>query len=884
MSYTMHVVSHTHWDREWYLTFQQFRIRLVDLIVHLLHILDTDPDFKHFNLDGQTIILEDYLQIRPQDEEKLRRYIQEGRILIGPWYQLNDEFLVSGESTIRNLLIGHRIASKFGNIMKVGYLPDQFGNVSQMPQILQEFGIKSCIFGRGLQLTDGRKMEFIWESPDGSQVLASLMAFWYNNAQRFPSDTEEAVEYTKRIRDMMAPHATTSQLLLMNGVDHLEPQEGLSKIIQRVNEQLKEDKLVHSTLPAYIEAVQRDIEKNKLELQVIRGELREDRGESVLAGTLSSRIYLKQANNECEIWLEKYAEPLSSFAWMIGNEYPSDFLCYTWKLLMQNHPHDSICGCSIDQVHNEMMARFAQVQQIAQELTNRSLEYLASAINTLHESLVVFNPLSWPRTDRVTATIEFPLGEPVRGEPTIDYSKDVKAIEILDPHGKRIPYKLLERSIAAKQVLSPIELPRSVMVRRFLVEFIAENVPACGYKTYSINPVPRIPKFENCLTNQLYWEGVLSNETIAVNIFEGAITLLDKQAEAGEAEDGLVYSSLGILEDGGDVGDEYHYRQPTKDCKITTLQSAPKVSIEDNSPISATFRLDMTLKLPKSAQPNERERSEEVVDCPVTTWITVSAKSPRVDIITEFENQAKDHRLRVLFPSGIETNVSHAEGQFDVITRPIRPPKEWHDAAPFYPQRWWVDVNDGEKGLTIINKGLPEYEVYDDEARTIALTLLRCVGRLSGSGETPTAIPTPGAQCLGKHRFEYAILPHKGTWEDAMVWRQAHQFNVKMLAIQTGVHKGKLPAEHSFIEVDAPSLVITAIKKAEDRDSLIVRFFNISEQNAHNVKIRVDKAISARTVNLNEEPGTELTMESDGSVILDVPGRKIATLEFNLEK
>jgi len=168
-NYTMHVISHTHWDREWYLTFQQFRMRLVDLIDNLLNLLERDEDFKYFNFDGQTIVLEDYLEIKPQNEAKLRQYIQEGRILVGPWYQLNDEFLVSGESTIRSLLIGHLIAEDFGSVTKIGYLPDQFGNISQMPQIFQGFGIDNCLFGRGLQLVDGRKTEFIWESPDGSQ-------------------------------------------------------------------------------------------------------------------------------------------------------------------------------------------------------------------------------------------------------------------------------------------------------------------------------------------------------------------------------------------------------------------------------------------------------------------------------------------------------------------------------------------------------------------------------------------------------------------------------------------------------------------------------------------------------------------------------------------
>ena len=172
----MHVISHTHWDREWYQTFQQFRLRLVDLVDHLLDILETDPDFLHFNLDAQTIVLEDYLQVRPEARERLEKHIRSGQITIGPWYQLNDEFLTSGESTVRSLLIGHRVARSFGAVMKIGYLPDQFGNLGQMPQIFQGFGIDNAIMGRGYQLADDRKMEFKWVAPDGSCVVASLMA------------------------------------------------------------------------------------------------------------------------------------------------------------------------------------------------------------------------------------------------------------------------------------------------------------------------------------------------------------------------------------------------------------------------------------------------------------------------------------------------------------------------------------------------------------------------------------------------------------------------------------------------------------------------------------------------------------------------------------
>ena len=315
---------------------------------------------------------------------------------------------------------------------------------------------------------------------------------------------------------------------------------------------------------------------------------------------------------------------------------------------------------------------------------------------------------------------------------------------------------------------------------------------------------------------------------------------------------------------------------------VTTVGSGPETAVVDNAPVSATFKLRTVMDLPVAAEPGCEGRAAETVECPVTSYFTVGAKCPRVDVVTEVENRAKDHRLRVLFPSGIATDVAHAEGQFDVLTRSVRPPSDWEGASTFFPQRSWVDLSNGDRGLAIINKGLPEYEVYDDEARTVALTLLRCVGRLSGGGDTPTAIPTPGAQCLGLHRFEYSILPHGGTWEEAQVWRQAHQFNVPLIYTQTGAHDGDLPAEGSFVELSAPELIVTAVKKAEDRNSLLVRFFNIANANVHRARIKVGRAASAGTVNLNEEPGNELVMQEDGSVLIDVPGKKIATLEFVL--
>ena len=221
MTRTAYIVSHTHWDREWYETYQQFRLRLVRLMDKLLHILDTDPSYLYFMLDGQTIVLEDYLEIRPEREADLRRHIRSGRLLIGPWHVLPDEFLVSGEAIVRNLLLGKRTCAQFGGRMPVGYIPDPFGHISQIPQILRGFGMASAALRRGL---DEHPTELNWQSPDGSTVLLCYLRDGYDNAARLPVHSGEAfVREVRRLTDRLAPFSPTTNVLLMNGVDHMEP-------------------------------------------------------------------------------------------------------------------------------------------------------------------------------------------------------------------------------------------------------------------------------------------------------------------------------------------------------------------------------------------------------------------------------------------------------------------------------------------------------------------------------------------------------------------------------------------------------------------------------------------------------------------------------------
>ncbi len=308
----IHVVSHTHWDREWYLTFQQFRLKLVHLIDKLLDILDEDPDFKYFMLDGQTIVLDDYLYMRPEKEEVLRGYIQDGRILIGPWHILPDMFLVSPEAHIRNLLQGARTARKFGPKMPIGYIPDPFGHPGQIPQILKGFGIDVASLWRGVS---DMPSEFWWESPHGAKVLLAYMRDGYGNGANLPVHNFELfTQQVALLAGSLAAHSSVNEHLIMLGTDHMEPSPHTSAAIAYANEHLPDVQLVHSNLPDYIQGISAQISDLEKPLPVIRGELRACDCSNLLPGVLSTRMWIKQRNHHSQTLLEKWAEPFSVFA------------------------------------------------------------------------------------------------------------------------------------------------------------------------------------------------------------------------------------------------------------------------------------------------------------------------------------------------------------------------------------------------------------------------------------------------------------------------------------------------------------------------------------------------------------------------------------------
>lgn len=849
---TIHVISHTHWDREWYMPFERHRRRLVMLIDALLDLMDSDPDFKHFHTDGQVIALEDYLEIRPHQLERIKKAAKEGRLSLGPWYVLQDEFLTSGEANIRNMIFGLKSAKKYGEPIKIGYLPDSFGNISQMPQIFAGFGINNAVFGRGINgwngksdsESDGYKSELIWKSPDGSEVLGIFMANWYANAMMIPTDPDQVLNYVNNVRNACLRYATTSHLLFMNGCDHTPSQPDVSKAIKLANEKLDDAVMIHSNFTDYIKSVMAEAH----DLQVKIGELRSEQtnGWGTLTNVLSSRIYQKQANWKCQTLLEKWVEPFSAFAFKMGGKYDSDLIWHSWKTLMQNHPHDSICGCSCDEVHREMDTRFEKCLILSEQLANEALETIVRYINVdgmnrNSAKVTVFNPINVARKEMVVATVDFPEDSDIADLMVLDADDNVVPSYVLEDMGVVWDYKLPEVGF---------RIPYNT--RRLRVAFLA-SVSGVGYTTYQVLPADLEEDEE---ISSVYEADALENEYISVEILDdGRLNVTDKIS-------GFTYMGLNQYQDSLDIGDEYNYRAPKNDEIITPFASDTKIGPILCNGIYTECTIETKLRL-----------SDKPMDIAYTLILVNGSR--RLYVRAEMINEHKNHRLRVLFPTDIKTEYASADGQFDVIKRKIVPWEGWKNPSNCQPQQAFVDVSDDEKGLAIANRGLPEYEILRDGQNTIAITLLRSVHHLGDWG----VFPTPDAQCLGLHAFEYAIIPHGQKLELSTADLDARAFNAPLMAIQIKEGNGKLPSRKSFIDLQPQKLVLSSIKKAEDRDSLIIRFYNPYDETilgTMNILIPVKEV---HLCNLAEERKEKLEC-LEGVVTLEVPPKKIITCEI----
>ncbi|MDQ6418722.1 alpha-mannosidase [Paenibacillus sp. LHD-117] len=906
---TAHIISHTHWDREWYLPYEKHHVRLISLVDTLLDTMAKDPGYKQFFLDGQTIILEDYLQVRPERKEELESLIRQGRIGIGPWYILQDAFLTSSEANVRNMQIGHRDAKPYGTVSKIGYFPDTFGIVGQAPQLMRQAGIDNAFFGRGVKPTgfnntvadseyESSFSELLWEGPDGSRVLGILFANWYSNGNEVPTDEEAARAYwTGKLADAER-YASTGELLYMNGCDHQPIQTDLPLAIETAKKLFPDVDFVHSNFDDYLAAVRSSLSS---ELSVVKGELRSQRtdGWSTLVNTASARVYLKQMNQRGQSLLERTAEPLAAMAHLLGKPYPHHLFVYAWKTLMQNHPHDSICGCSVDEVHREMVARFDKSRHVAESIADDSLRTIVSNVDTsvfaTHGEdalpVAVFNTSGWERTGVVAAELDVSRLYFRDGVPLPEINARMEAVSLdgrtlVNELGEPVACEIEDLGLQFGYDLPDDRFRQPYMSRRVKLTFQAASVPALGWRTFAwVRGTAGDAGVSEEAAPIVSGERVLDNGLLRIEIAgDGSLSVSD-------AASGRTYRDLLVFEDAGDIGNEYMFRQPEGEKAITTQGKPAAVTVLENNAFRASLEILHELEIPAEGDETfEREKREAVyfperrggrtkertVKLAIRAVVSLERGSRGVGIDVTFDNQAKDHRVRALFPTDLAASHHYADSVFEAARRDNQPTAEWRNPSNGQHQQAFVDVSEERAGLTVANLGLNEYELLRDGRGTIAVTLLRAVGELGDWG----VFPTPEAQCLGEYRFQMTLLPHDGERGRFEAYARAYQTQTEWQTAQTGIQSGRLQPRAAMLSWTGDELAFASMKIAEDSGDLMLRWFNMGARRDE-LRIRLPEGAAEAYVSdiLERRSGEDLVIaDSDGVAVRKAEPYEIVTV------
>jgi len=891
---TYHVISTTHWDREWLDTYQEFRIELVHLMKNLFKILETNPDYRAFHLDAQVLPLEDYLEVFPDDRPKIEQYVKEGRLLIGPWYVTPDNFMVSGETLIRNIVRGIRTSRKFGKCMMVGYNPCSNGQCSQLPQIFAGCGIDSVIFYRGVD-RDSIKSEFYWEAPDGTRALANHLGaqhranfylwIWYpvsrgkQEQYRFPlneyrceqdaagmfrmaDDTigvmhwrtnpefelhhEHLQEGIESILTDVNKYSKASHVLFFQSCDSYKPHSLVTEVIKEADKLLPDGQIIHSTIPEWLDALKKDLPKN---MPVVKGEM----NSGIFHGLWSTRNDVKKRQDEVECALHRVGEPMAVMAWLSGAEYPAEILDRAWKLLLENTFHDQIEGCSVDRVHEDGMNRYEQCNDIVQKIVAESAEFICTNVNTSSVEdasifLTVFNTLPHQRSGIVNAAVDFPA------------LMGVTQFALCDMEGNEVPCVVTGGAERRCYSMDQHAEKTYYDVNRFYLAFNAEHIPAMGYKTFKLVHHVAPAEFKGSLSTG---PNRMENEFLSVAINpDGTLRVTDKKS-------GAVYEKLHYFIDEGNIGDTYVKGfDPTDSEALTSSQFPVEIRLSKDTPLFAEYEIKYNMRVPESADHNTRKRSDNSKQYPIVSRISLTREGRRVDIETEINNNARDHRLRVCFPTGLKSNASYSETVCDIIERPY---DGSNDLAPL---SWFCGINDGEKGVSILAKGLREYEIIDKGNGSLALTLLRCYWKIHPSTGD---IRYGGPQLQGKHTFRYSIYPYSGSVEESDSVTESREFNIPLRAGITGVHNGNLPEEKSFLSFRSKNVSLESLHHSATTEGAVMRLFNYNNTDSRLQVELSDSFKYAAKVNFLEEQRDKIAI-AQNTLTMHLRKKEIATV------
>ena len=900
MKRKVHVVPHSHWDREWYFTTSRSKVYLMKDLKDVLDTLESNPDFKYFMVDAQGSLLDDYIKWMPQDKDRITKLVKEKKLVIGPWYTQTDQLVISGESIVRNMYYGMKRCETFGGYMNVGYVPDSFGQSGNMPQIYKEFGIEDTLFWRGVSDDMVNHTDYNWRGDDGSVVFTTQIPFGYYIGGNIPEDPKQSEEFwQKECFEKAGGRSDTKHIYFPNGFDQAPIRTNLPEIIKERNEKDPENEYVISCIEDYI----KDVKSENPELEEVSGELVIAKHMRIHKSIFSSRSDLKVMNTQIQNYVTNVMEPLLTLSYNLGNDYPHEAVGEIWKLLFENAAHDSIGSCISDTANEDVYVRYKQARDIAVNLVELHSRLIATSVkNDAEMTFTLINTLPQKRNDTVVVKTYIPGGN----------------FAILDEKGNKVDYTVIESRDLTDYVLSQtikldpsrkFYVPSQVLEATIAIK--TSDVPAFGYVQYTLDTKGNSAK-------NLEKKNTLENEFYAINVEEdGSLTITDK-------ENNVTYKNQGVLVENGDDGDSFNYSPPRKDLEVFSNKSECSVEVS-GSDIYDQAVIKFNMVVPKDLE--ERAEGKVSVNLPITMTVALRKDSKVIDFNVHVDNKGLSHRLCVLFDSQIVSSFNYADEQFGSIKRPNYYEKEmklymasaenktekktgvqelanwandqstWQEPPiSIEPTQSYVSLTDGKQGIAVIPQGVREYEVLDDHM--IRLTLFRTYGFMGkenliyrpGRASGERIIETPAAQLLKEMDFAFGFTTYASDINEANVDTLAKTYNTNIevytyaeflngrLIFSQREIEGTKESRYSLFETEN-KLVVSAIKKAEDNDGYIIRLFNGKnhENISDTIKFNFDVK-EAYYTNLREEKTEDIKVENNTINVKELSHCKFVTI------
>lgn len=900
MKRKVHVVPHSHWDREWYFTTSRSKVYLMKDLKDVLDTLESNPDFKYFMVDAQGSLLDDYIKWMPQDKDRITKLVKEKKLVIGPWYTQTDQLVISGESIVRNMYYGMKRCETFGGYMNVGYVPDSFGQSGNMPQIYKEFGIDDTLFWRGVSDDMVNHTDYNWRGDDGSVVFTTQIPFGYYIGGNIPEDPKQSEEFwQKECFEKAGGRSATKHIYFPNGFDQAPIRTNLPEIIKERNEKDPENEYVISCIEDYI----KDVKSENPELEEVSGELVIAKHMRIHKSIFSSRSDLKVMNTQIQNYVTNVMEPLLTLSYNLGNDYPHEAVGEIWKLLFENAAHDSIGSCISDTANEDVYVRYKQARDIAVNLVELHSRLIATSVkNDAEMTFTLINTLPQKRNDTVVVKTYIPGGN----------------FAILDEKGNKVDYTVIESRDLTDYVLSQtikldpsrkFYVPSKVLEATIAIK--TSDVPAFGYVQYTLDTKGNSAK-------NLEKKNTLENEFYAINVEEdGSLTITDK-------ENNVTYKNQGVLVENGDDGDSFNYSPPRKDLEVFSNKSECNVEVS-GSDIYDQAVIKFNMVVPKDLE--ERAEGKVSVNLPITMTVALRKDSKVIDFNVHVDNKGLSHRLCVLFDSQIVSSFNYADEQFGSIKRPNYYEKEmklymasaenktekkagvqelanwandqstWQEPPiSIEPTQSYVSLTDGKQGIAVIPQGVREYEVLDDHM--IRLTLFRTYGFMGkenliyrpGRASGERIIETPAAQLLKEMDFAFGFTTYASDINEANVDTLAKAYNTNIevytyaeflngrLIFSQREIEGTKESRYSLFETEN-KLVVSAMKKAEDNDGYIIRLFNGKnhENISDTIKFNFDVK-EAYYTNLREEKTEDIKVENNTINVKELSHCKFVTI------